>query len=93
VVSNISHWTGQPNQDLATCLQIRPDENRKGHKLDQTNIQHGKDNQADITAITTTEKISQWKVNSQGKHSKIATTTTNDTLSHWQVKSHPPRKN
>jgi hypothetical protein len=38
MVSNISHWTYQPNQD------------------DQTNSQHGKDKQADITAITTNEK-------------------------------------
>ena len=53
--------------------------NRK--RLDQTNSQHGKqDNQLEIMAITTNEQISQRKINSQGTQTKIATTTTNDTL-------------
>jgi hypothetical protein len=92
VISNISHWTHLPNHDLATSIQIRSDENGEGQKFDQTNSQHGKDNQVIITTISTNEKISQRKVNSHGTPSKIAMTTTNDKSSQWQVRSHPPRK-
>jgi hypothetical protein len=71
VVSNISHWTCQPNHDLATCKQIRPDENREWHKLGQTSSQHSrKDNKPEITAIKTNEEISQRKINSQGTHNQ-----------------------
>jgi hypothetical protein len=55
-------------------------------------VKQEKDNHANIAARTSTAKLPQRKVNTQGAQPKIMATTTNDKSSQEQVRSQPTQK-